>query len=174
MELLVAATTGLVVAGAALTLCAAGNRATSALAARQRNWQHLRVAAALWATEWRGAGFDPTGLAGATVSRASPETLEFTADWNGNGALEPTGSNPNERLAWAAVAGTWKRGVNEGGRLPVAWPDSIRFRFRDGSGADLGARPPPASIRVVEAWARTGANGSPVVWTAARRNPGAP
>lgn len=174
LELLVAATVGLLVAGAALSLCGAGNRAVARLAASQAAWQEVRAAALLWGTEWRGAGYDPTGDAGAGVTRARPESLEFAADWNGDGALGPTLANPNERLAHALAPGAWRRGVNGGPRLPAAWPDSARFRLLDGSGRDLGSSPPPPSVRVVEARIVLTPAGvaRPVRmgWTVARRN----
>ncbi|MFN2383096.1 MAG: type II secretion system protein J [Gemmatimonadota bacterium] len=178
LELLVAATVGLLVTGAALALCAAGNRAVARLTAAQSRWQELRAAATVWQGEWRGAGYDPTGAAASGVTRLAAETLEFSADWNGNGTLLPTGSNPNERLAWAAAAGVWRRGVNGGPRLPAAWPDSLRFYFRGGEGEELGPGPRAALVRYTVARAVVvGSRGTaPVVveWGAARRNPPPP
>lgn len=174
IELLVSATVGLLVAGAALSLCGAGNRAVARLAASQAGWQEVRAAALLWGTEWRGAGYDPTGGAGAGVTRARPDSLEFAADWNGDGALGPTHANPNERLAHALAPGAWRRGVNGGPRLPASWPDSVRFRLLDRGGSDLGPVPVPSSVRMVEVrvvLTPTGvARPVRVGWTVGRRN----
>lgn len=174
-ELLVAATIALILTGAALSLCRAGNRAVAALVRSQTAWQEARAAATLWGAEWRGAGYDPTGLAGAGIARLTPESLAFSADWNGNGALLPTGSNPNERLSHAALPGAWRRGVNGGPHLPAAWPDSLRFAYRDGAGADLGPRPDPSRVRVAEVQLFLAAPGSApglrTAWSVARRNP---
>ena len=172
MELLVAGTTGLLVTGAALALVHAGNRSVATLATLQSEWHHARAAASLWAAEWRGAGYDPTGASGAGLVRFAPETLEFSSDWNGDGALLPTSSNPNERLAWAAVPGAWKRGVNGGPRLVMARPESIRFVFRDGELREVtGGSPGPVVLVEIEVrlpGRRPGA-GHTVVWSAARR-----
>ena len=174
VELLVAATVGLFVTGAAISLCWTGNRMVADLLESQRAWQETRGAATLWTAELRGAGYDPTTTAGAGVNRARPETLEFSADWNASGAVIPTAGNPSERLAYALGAGTWKRGVNGGPRLPAAWPDSARFSYFDGSGADLGLAPDPAAIRLIEARAFLASpRGGPVLvvrWRVARRN----
>lgn len=173
-ELLVAATVGMMITGSALALCHVGNRAVAALIGSQAAWQEARAAATLWTGEWRGAGYDPTGAAGAGIGRATAESLEFSADWNANGTLVPTDTNPSERLAWAAAPGVWRRGVNGGPRLPAAWPDSARFIYRDAAGADLGGAPDPAAVRVVEARlflvSPRGGRGTTAIWTAARRN----
>lgn len=169
-----AATTGLLLAGAALALCSAGNRAVAALVAHHAEWQEARVAAALWAAEWRGAGYDPAGTSGAAVSRLSPDTMEFAADWNGNGALQPTDANPNERLAYAAAPGAWRRGVNGGPRLPIARIEAPRFAFRDDGGRELPAEPDPGAARLAEARLRLAGmspdTGLRVTFLAARRN----
>lgn len=174
LELLVGATVGLLVAAAALSLCAAGNRAVAALTRSQTAWQESRAAAALWAAEWRGAGYDPTGAAGARLHAAGPETLDFSGDWNGDGALVPTAANPNERLAHALEPGTWRRGVNGGPRLAAAWPDSARFILLDRYGANLGSAPQPAAVSAVEARVvLEGGGGRGTIrlgWTVARRN----
>ncbi len=174
IELLVAMTLGLLVTLAALLLCSSGNRLVARLTTSQRALQELIAAAEVWRTEWRGAGHDPTGASGAGVARATPETLEFSADWNGDGALVPTDANPNERLAHALTAGTWRRGVNGGPRLPLAWPDSARFAYRDSLGLDLGPRPAPGRIAVVElvGFLETGGRSFSVTWAAARRAAG--
>jgi type II secretory pathway component PulJ len=171
IELLVALTLGLVVTLAALFLCSSGNRLVARLTSSQRALQELLAAAELWGTEWRGAGHDPTGAAGAGVARATPETLEFSADWNGDGALVPTDANPNERLAHALAAGAWRRGVNGGPRLPLAWPDSARFDYRDSMGLDVGPRPAGERIAVVElvGFLDAGGRNFSVTWASARR-----
>ena len=174
-ELLVAAVAGLLVTGAALALCGTGNRLVASLAARQAAWSETRAVAALWAGEWRGAGYDPTGTAGARIERLSTAAMELSADWNGNGALTPTDPNPNERLAYALERGAWRRGVNGGPRLVAAWPDTAWFAYRDAEGRDAGAAPDPALARVAEVHvrlpgARPGA-AAEARWSAARRNP---
>lgn len=174
IELLVAATTGLLVTGAALALVVTGNRATRALLERQGAWMHARAASALWAAEWRGAGFDPAGTSGATVTRVHPETLEFAADWNADGGLLPTSTNPNERLAYAAAPGAWRRGVNGGPRLPLARPDSVRFGPHDAAGLPLAPPVDPAAVVRVDVHAHFSAGsrhgpGLEVVWSATRR-----
>lgn len=174
-ELLVAALVGLIVTGAALALCTTGNRAIAALTAGQNAWSETRAIATLWAAEWRGAGYDPTGASGARVMRLAPDTIELAADWNANGALLPTDANPNERLAYALEPGAWRRGVNDGPRLVAAWPDEARFAFRDSAGGELGSAPDPARARVVEVLARLHTGRRPaaleVRWVAGRRNP---
>jgi hypothetical protein len=174
VELIVSATVGLLVTGAAISLCWTGNRIVADLLESQRAWQETRSAATLLTAELRGAGYDPTSMADAGISRARAETLEFSADWNANGAVIPTAGNPSERLAYAVGPGTWKRGVNGGPRLPAAWPDSVSFRYFDGLGAELGVAPDPGSIRLFEVRAllaspRTGV-GMAVGWRVARRN----
>lgn len=171
IEILVALTLGLVVSLAALVLCSSGNRVVADLIRSQTSFQELLAAAELWRGEWRGVGHDPAGTAGAGINRATAETLEFSADWNGNGALLPTASNANERLAYALVPGEWKRGVNGGPRLPLAWPDSARFVYRDTVGRDLGPRPDADRIASVEIRAFLGSGGPAfaVSWIAARR-----
>ncbi|HUP19393.1 MAG TPA: hypothetical protein VM778_05495 [Gemmatimonadota bacterium] len=175
IELLVAAAIGTLLAGAALALCAAGNRAVAALGAHQTEWQHARAAAALWAAEWRGSGYDPSGGSGAGVTRLAPDTMEFSSDWNGDGALLPTGSNPNERLSWAAPPDSWRRGVNGGPRLAIAWMEGPRFEYLDAAGAPLPERPPPGAARVATARTRLRGLGEgawiPIAFRAARRNP---
>jgi len=174
IELLVAMALGLVVTLAALLLCSSGNRLVARLTSSQRALQELLAAAELWRTEWRGAGHDPTGSAGAGIARATPETLEFSGDWNGDGALVPTDANPNERLAHALTVGAWRRGVNGGPRLPLAWPDSARFAYRDPLGLDLGPRPAAERIAVVEVvgFLEAGGRSFSVTWAAARRAAG--
>lgn len=178
IELLVAATVGLFVAGGAVSLCWTGNRIVADLLESQRAWQETRSAATLFTAELRGAGYDPTSIAGAGVSRARPETLEFSGDWNASGAVIPTAGNPSERIAYAVGPGTWKRGVNGGPRLPAAWPDSASFRYFDGLGAELGAVPDPGAIRLFEVRARLASprNDPDMVvgWRVARRNSPAP
>ncbi len=171
IEILLALTLGLVVTLATLVLCSSGNRIVTDLIRAQHALQELLAAAELWRGEWRGVGHDPSGAAGAGITRASAETLEFSADWNGNGTLLPTASNPNERLAHALPPGAWRRGVNAGPRLPLAWPDSARFVYRDAGGADLGARPERQRIASVEvqAFLRSGGSGFGISWVAARR-----
>jgi type II secretory pathway component PulJ len=174
IELLVAMTLGLVVTLAAMLLCSSGNRLVARLISSQRDLQELLAAAELWRAEWRGAGHDPTGSSGAGITRATGDTLEFSGDWNGDGALVPTDANPNERLSHALTAGAWRRGVNGGPRLPLAWPDSARFGYRDSLGLDLGPRPLPARIAVVEVTGYLDAGGRTlwVGWAAARRAAG--
>jgi hypothetical protein len=175
LELVVSATIGFVVTGAALALCAAGNRAVASIAASEAAWQEARAAVTQWAADWRGVGFDPTATSGAGVSRLGRDTMEFSADWNGDGAIVPTTSNPNERLAYAIGPGVFRRGINGGPRIAAAWPDSARFSFRDGAGVDLGPNPPPAAVRtVVLRFALPDPDGAapPVAeWAASRRNP---
>ncbi len=175
LELLVSATIGFVVTGAALALCAAGNRAVASIAAAEAAWQEGRAAFTQWAADWRGAGFDPVGSSGAGVVRLAPDTMEFSADWNGDGRVLPTASNPNERLAYAIAPGVFRRGINGGPRIAAAWPDSAVFSYLDDSGNDLGSSPPLAAVRTaVLRFALPDPDGaSPPVaeWAAARRNP---
>lgn len=175
LEFVVSATIGFIVTGAALALCAAGNRTVARIAASEAAWQEARAALTQWAADWRGAGYDPAYGSGAAVTRLAPDTMEFSADWNGDGALLPTASNPNERLAYATAPGVFRRGINGGPRVAAAWPDSARFVFRDGSGADLGPSPHPAAVRVAVArlaLPNPGGGPPPVAeWAAARRNP---
>jgi hypothetical protein len=175
LEFIVSATIGFVVTGAALVLCAAGNRAVTRIATSEAAWQEARAALTQWAADWRGSGYDPTLGSGAGVTRLGPDTMEFSADWNADGSLLPTASNPNERLAYAIAPGVFRRGINGGPRLAAAWPDSARFSFRDASGGDLGPSPYPAAVRIAVArlaLPRSGSRPPPVVeWTASRRNP---
>lgn len=174
LELLVALTIGFVVTGAALGLCAAGNRAVASLATSQAAWQEGRAVLVQWAADWRGSGYDPAGVAGASVTRLAPDTMEFSADWNGDGALLPTGSNPNERLAYAIDVGVFRRGINGGPRVAAAWPDSGRFAYRDADGVDPGPRPTSAAARLAIARiVLPSPRGAPPVleWVAGRRNP---
>jgi hypothetical protein len=175
LELVVSLTIGFVVTGAALGLCAAGNRAVARIAAAEAAWQEARAAVTQWAADWRGAGFDPAATSGAGVTRLAPDTMEFSADWNGDGAILPTASNPNERLAYAIAPGVFRRGINGGPRIAAAWPDSGRFSFLDDAGTDLGPSPSPAAARTaVLRFALPDPDGAapPVVeWTASRRNP---
>lgn len=175
IELLVAAVVGLLVTGATLALCAAGNRAVVSLAVSQAAWTETRAIAALWAAEWRGAGYDPTRAAGAGVGPIDGATIELGADWNGDGTLVPTESNPNERLVYAVGPGAWRRGVNGGPRVVAAWPDSAGFAYRDSAGADLGTTPEPSRARIVEVRVHVPggrrAAAIEVRWRAARRNP---
>jgi hypothetical protein len=170
----VAAVVGLLVTGAALALCAAGNRAVAALAAGHAAWSETRAVATLWSSEWRGAGYDPTGGAGAGIVHLDAATIELSADWNGDGALLPTDRNPNERLAHALAPGSWRRGVNDGPRLLAAWPDSARFVYHDPSGLVLETAPVPDDVQLAEArvWL-PGARGARAIearWVASRRN----
>jgi hypothetical protein len=175
LELVVSVTIGFVVTGAALALCAAGNRAVVRIAAAEAAWQESRAAVTQWAADWRGAGYDPAGASGAGVTRLGADTMEFSADWNGDGRVLPTASNPNERLAYAVAPGVFRRGINGGPRIAAAWPDSARFSFRDETGMDLGPSPPPAAVRTaVLRFALPDPDGAapPVAeWAAARRNP---
>lgn len=174
LELLVAASVGLVVTGSALAFLSMGNHLVSASLAQREAWRHVLAAASLWSVEWRGAGYDPTGTAGASLLRLAPDTMEFSADWNADGALEPTSRNPNERLAWAVGGGAWKRGVNGGPRLPLARPETLHFVFRDGLGEDLGSAPAVERARIAEAHLRVAGvagGGIDLAWTATRRNP---
>lgn len=175
LELVVSATIGFVVTGAALALCAAGNRAVASIAASEAAWQEARAAVTQWAADWRGAGFDPVATSGAGVTRLGRDTMEFSADWNGDGAILPTSSNPNERLAYAIAPGVFRRGINGGPRIAAAWPDSAWFSYHDQWGADLGPYPTPAMVStVVLRFVLPDPNGaaSPVPeWVAGRRNP---
>lgn len=175
LELVVSTTIGFVVTGAALALCAAGNRAVVRIAAAEAAWQESRAAVTQWAADWRGAGYDPAGVSSAGVTWLALDTMEFSADWNGDGAILPTGSNPNERLSYASAPGVFRRGINGGPRIAAAWPDSARFSFRDETGTDLGPSPPPASARTaVLRFALPDPDGAtpPVAeWAATRRNP---
>ena len=174
LELIMAATVGLLVTGAALALCGTANRLVAALASRQSVWAETRAAAALWAVEWRGTGYDPTGASGARLERIAADAMDLSADWNGNGALVPTDGNPNERLAYAVGAGAWRRGVNGGPRLVAAWPDTAWFAYRDAEGREVGASD-PALARLAEVRVLLSGIGRPRAsearWTAARRNP---
>ena len=175
LEILVAATIGFTVTASALALCAAGNRALASIAASEVAWQESRAALTQWAADWRGAGYDPASAAGAGVHRLAPDTMEFSADWNGDGALLPTASNPNERLAYAIAPGVFRRGINGGPRVAAAWPDSARFAYRDAAGRDVGPRPDPGAARIAVARIALPSprGGPPPVsqWTASRRNP---
>lgn len=175
LELVVSATIGFVVTGAALALCAAGNRAVADIAAAEAAWQEARAAVTQWSADWRGAGFDPVATSGAGVTRLGRDTMEFSADWNGDGAIVPTASNPNERLAYAIAPGVFRRGINGGPRIAAAWPDSGRFSFLDRAGADLGPSPAPAMVRtaVLRIVLPDPDGAAPPVaeWAAARRNP---
>lgn len=175
LELVVSLTIGFVVTGAALGLCVVGNRAVARIAAAEAAWQEARAAVTQWAADWRGAGFDPVATSGAGITRLAPDTMEFSADWSGDGAILPTASNPNERLAYAIAPGVFRRGINGGPRIAAAWPDSGCFSFLDEAGTDLGPNPSPAAVRtVVLRFALPGTDGAapPVVeWAAARRNP---
>lgn len=175
LEILVAATIGFTVTASALALCAAGNRALASIAASEVAWQEARAALTQWAADWRGAGYDPAAAAGAGVHRLTPDTMEFSADWNGDGSLLPTASNPNERLAYAIAPGVFRRGINGGPRIAAAWPDSARFAYRDAAGGDVGPRPDPgaAQIAVARIALPSPRGGPPPVsqWTASRRNP---
>lgn len=174
-ELLVAMVVGFLVTGAGLALCAAGNRALVALGTGQSAWSETRAIATLWAVEWRGAGYDPTGASGARVERLAPDAMEISADWNANGTLVPTDANPNERLAYAVEPGAWRRGVNGGPRLVAAWPDSARFAFRDSGGLDLGQATDLTRARIADARTRLpGGRRSAALevrWVVGRRNP---
>jgi hypothetical protein len=174
VEILVAMVAGLLVTGAALALCGVGNRLVASLAARQAAWSETRAVASLWALEWRGAGYDPTGAAGARIERLGATSMELSADWNGNGALTPTDPNPNERLAYLMEKGAWRRGVNGGPRLVAAWPDTAWFVYRDGEGREIGA-PDPSLARLAEVRVRfAGIESGRMTearWSAARRNP---
>ena len=175
LELVVALTIGLVVTGAALALLAAGNRWVSDGLREQDEWQRIRAAAVLLAGEWRGAGYDPTRASGSGIARLAPESIDFSADWNGDGALLPTRDNPNERLSWAVAPGSWRRGVNGGPRVTVAWPDSIRFAYRGDSGELLGERPLASEATLLEVRVRSlrdeAAGTRDVTWWVARRDP---
>ena len=175
LEILVAATIGFTVTASALALCAAGNRALASIAASEVAWQEARAALTQWAADWRGAGYDPASAAGAGVHRLAPDTMEFSADWNGNGSLLPTASNPNERLAYAIAPGVFRRGINGGPRVAAAWPDSARFAYRNAAGGDVGPRPDPGAARIAIARIALPSprGGPPPVsqWTASRRNP---
>ena len=175
LELVVSATIGFVVSGAALALCAAGNRAVIRIAAAEAAWQESRAAVTQWAADWRGAGYDPAGASSAGVTWLAVDTMEFSADWNGDGAIVPTASNPNERLAYAIAPHVFRRGINGGPRIAAAWPDSARFSFRDAGGTELGPSPPPAAVRTaVLRFALPDPDGAtpPVAeWAATRRNP---
>lgn len=173
LELVVALTIGLVVTGAALALLAAGNRWVSEALREQDEWQRNRAAAVLLVGEWRGAGYDPTRASGSGIARLTPESIDFSADWNGDGELFPTRDNPNERLSWAVAPGSWRRGVNGGPRVAIAWPDSIRFTYRGRSGELLEDRPLASEVAVLEARLRTLLDEGEtriVTWSAARRN----
>ena len=175
LELVVSTTIGFVVTGAALALCAAGNRAVASIAAAEAAWQEARAAVTQWAADWRGSGFDPTATSSAGVTRLAPDTMEFSADWNGDGTLVPTASNPNERLAYAIAPGVFRRGINGGPRIAAAWPDSARFSFLDDAGTDLGPSPPQTAVRTaILRLALPDPDGAtpPVAeWAAMRRNP---
>ena len=173
-EFLVAALVGLLVTGAALALCAAGNRAVAALAASHAAWSETRAIATLWSMEWRGAGYDPTGVARAGIVSLDAAAIELSADWNGDGALVPTDRNPNERLAHTLAPGSWRRGVNDGPRLVAAWPDSARFVYRDTAGLLLESSPASDEVQLAEAWVWLrgvqSAGSIEARWVAARRN----
>lgn len=175
LEFLVSATIGFFVTGAALALCAAGNRAVASLAASEAAWQESRAALTQWSADWRGSGYDPGSGSGAGVTRLTSDTMEFSADWNGDGALLPTASNPNERLSYAIGPGVFRRGINGGPRVAAAWPDSAAFAYRDAAGVELGARPDPGTVRVAVArFSLPSPRGGPapvVEWAVARRNP---
>lgn len=174
IELLMAATTGLFVTAAALSLCHTGNRFVAALVIRQASWQEVRAAAVMWTADWRGAGYDPTGGSVATVAELTPEAMRFSADWNASGALLPTRANPNERLSYSVGPDNWRRGVNSGPLLRMAWPDSVRFHYFDGSGRELGEAPNPPSVQIAEARVALcnphGAQCRRIVWRSALRN----
>lgn len=169
IELIVGVTVGALVAGSAISLCNAANLAVGQLLSHQWAWQEIQAGAALWATEFRGAGYDPRETAGAGISVAQPDTLTFSSDWNASGAVLPTASNPNERLEYVGVANAWKRGVNGGPRLRFARPDSVAFAYRDSLGELLGQTPDPASIRIVDAEVTIDPGDTPLVWSIAVR-----
>ena len=175
LETVVAVSIGFVVTAGVLALCSAGNRAVARIAAAELAWQEARAVLTQWAADWRGSGYDPTAVSGAGVTRLATDTMEFSADWNGDGTLLPTASNPNERLAYALEPGIFRRGINGGPRLASAWPDSARFTFRDSAGADLGPRPDPGRVRTAVARlalpARPGRPPPVAEWIASRRNP---
>ena len=173
-ELLIAVITGLLVTGAALSLCHSGNRFVTSLLARQSGWQEARAAATIWAADWRGAGYDPTGNAGATVRELTAGAMRFSADWNANGRLLPTPGNPNERLSYAATSGAWRRAVNSGPLLRIAWPDSLTFRYLDEFGREQGSPASPDRVGIAEARISLcdldAVSCQPIAWRVAWRN----
>lgn len=171
VELIAAVTIGALVAASSIALCSVGNVAVGKLLQRQWAWQEILASASLWATEVRGAGYDPSGMAGARVRVARSDTLAFSSDWNASGALLPTSGNPNERLEYVGAPGAWKRGVNGGPRLVLSRPFGMAFAYFDSLGGALGSPADPSSIRAFGAQLTISAGASPLVWTMALRAP---
>ncbi len=117
--------------------------------------QNLRAAMFMMTREIRMAGYDPTGEAGAEISTADQNNIQFSMDVTEDGAILPAdGENITYVLYDSDGDGNADAlGRNTGGGLQLLAEniDALDFIYLDGGGAVLPTPVGnPASIRTVQ------------------------
>ena len=112
---------------------------------------NLRAALLLMTNDIRMAGYDPTGNAGATITIATANSLEFTMDLNANGNTSDSGEDITYSLYTPSGTTVSKLGRKAPNQNPVA--DNItnlEFYYTLKDGTQSLAPATPADIRAVE------------------------
>jgi type IV pilus assembly protein PilW len=107
--------------------------------------QNIRAAMYHMQREIRMAGCDPTGLAGAGITAASPTSISFTKDVRG----DSTGSDPdgatddaNESITYSLSNNNLVRNTGGGNQTVAENIDALNFVYLDGAS-------PPAPLALV-------------------------
>jgi len=111
--------------------------------------QTARAALEIMTYEIRTAGCDPTRSAGATITLAAANQLDFTMDIGDGASFEPDGDtgDPNERASYALNGGNLTRDTG-GGPMPLALNvDALDFVYLDGNGVVTAN---PTDIRFIQ------------------------
>jgi type IV pilus assembly protein PilW len=114
---------------------------------------HLRAAMHLLTTELRMAGFDPTGTAGAGVVSvaASPASIRFTADLNGDGEISDVeGESEDVTYTLNTAAGVQRLVRSNPDNLREVAPhiDALHLTFLDGDNNVTAAAAEVRSVQI--------------------------
>jgi len=151
VELLIAMAVGMVILGAMFGLFTIQNKHLGTQDVITEMQQNARMAMDMISREVRMAGYNPTGTltrcTGTTttaaacvgIKNAAANTISFTADLNGNGALTAGSANPNENIVYDRYlsSGVYALGrTSNGVKQPVIeYLDLLSFSYLDANGA---------------------------------------
>ncbi len=147
VELMVAISMFAVVTAVIFTFLTNSRASYSDMSARVEFQQGARAVLALMSTEIRTSGCNPREVGFEKFAQAGAQNFECRMDLNGNGAIETT--EPAEDVTYTYNAATDELLRNSGGGAQVILRNvtALDFRYFDGAGAELTARPLTAADR---------------------------